>query len=294
MRDGRQATAAFSYQSHRRRGRFRETVPQVGVSFVYRGDVMIHHPAAAYEPSMNVLVARSQAARIALVVSTVMVAVPQLAQLYVSRPLAMGAVTVSLGVKIVTVVLFLQWLHRLVTIARQLGSPSLAFSPGAAVWSFFIPILNLFRPYQVLRDAQATLSPDTVPEPPLRPDTEGVVGYRQMAVGAGPENPRPAERASRAGGGGSTCCTRSTTIRRAARRPCASFRRGPPCAASLRASLPCRWSRDSPRVRKSASAASKACLRRTSRQLTSFSADRVSPKESLISRARRWHPFLRP
>jgi hypothetical protein len=108
--------------------------------------------------------------------------VEQIKQLGVPTFMASTVVIASVLVHIVTIVLFLQWLHRLVTLTRQLGNPTFWIAPSTAVWSFFIPILNLFRPYQILRDAQFALSTETLPEPPPRPATDAVVGYRESAL----------------------------------------------------------------------------------------------------------------
>lgn len=51
-----------------------------------------------------------------------------------------------------TGVCFLAWLHRAYGNLRSLGARQLDSSPGWAVVSFFIPILNLFRPYQIVRE----------------------------------------------------------------------------------------------------------------------------------------------
>jgi hypothetical protein len=52
---------------------------------------------------------------------------------------------------IVVGVLFLIWFHRAATIAARLGRPARR-SPGWAVGGWFIPIGNLFLPYQSARD----------------------------------------------------------------------------------------------------------------------------------------------
>jgi hypothetical protein len=52
---------------------------------------------------------------------------------------------------IVVGVLFLIWFHRAATIAARLGRPA-RHSPGWAVGGWFIPIGNLFLPYQSARD----------------------------------------------------------------------------------------------------------------------------------------------
>ena len=49
-------------------------------------------------------------------------------------------------------VAFLMWIHRVHRNLPALGARRLQYSPGWAVGYFFIPILNLFRPYQVTKE----------------------------------------------------------------------------------------------------------------------------------------------
>ena len=55
-------------------------------------------------------------------------------------------------VYVATVVAFLLWLHRAYSNLRPLGAPRTEFSPGWAVGYFFVPFLNLVRPYQAVRE----------------------------------------------------------------------------------------------------------------------------------------------
>ena len=54
------------------------------------------------------------------------------------------------------------------------------------MWSFFIPIVSFYRPYQVLRDVHDQLEPDGVPEPAPRPRLDGSGGYRSVAMEKAP------------------------------------------------------------------------------------------------------------
>lgn len=100
------------------------------------------------------------------------------------------------GLHLVTVVLFLLWLSKSVNVARQLGiSPPLAFTASEACWGFFIPLINLVRPYQVIRDLHDRLAPDGVPEPAPKPRTDGVGGYRRIELEKAPP-PAPLPHAS--------------------------------------------------------------------------------------------------
>jgi len=47
---------------------------------------------------------------------------------------------------------FLMWFHRTHRNLRALGAKNLKYSPGWAVGAWFIPILNLFRPYQIMAE----------------------------------------------------------------------------------------------------------------------------------------------
>lgn len=57
-----------------------------------------------------------------------------------------------LGVYILATVLFLVWIYRAHKNLSYLGATDLRFTPGWAVGWFFIPIMNLFRPYQVVSE----------------------------------------------------------------------------------------------------------------------------------------------
>ena len=51
---------------------------------------------------------------------------------------------------VVSVVFWMMWVHRTYRNLPALGAAGLNYSPGWAVGYYFIPILNLFRPYQVM------------------------------------------------------------------------------------------------------------------------------------------------
>lgn len=59
---------------------------------------------------------------------------------------------VYLVVYIVLVVFWMMWVHRTYQNLPSLGAQGLTYSPAWAVGYWFIPILNLFRPYQVMRE----------------------------------------------------------------------------------------------------------------------------------------------
>jgi hypothetical protein len=51
-----------------------------------------------------------------------------------------------------TAVIFLMWIHRAYRNLPALGACNLKYSPGWAVGGFFVPFLNLVRPFQVVRE----------------------------------------------------------------------------------------------------------------------------------------------
>src|SRR4029077_16520575 len=55
-------------------------------------------------------------------------------------------------VSIVAVVAFCMWFYRAYKNLKGWRIPGLKYSPGWAVGYFFIPILNLFRPYQIAQE----------------------------------------------------------------------------------------------------------------------------------------------
>lgn len=68
---------------------------------------------------------------------------------------------VQIGLAIVTAFAFLFWLHAARRALRDTGVPGLRFTPGWSIGWFFVPIANLWRPYQVMQEtwrASAALS----------------------------------------------------------------------------------------------------------------------------------------
>jgi hypothetical protein len=77
---------------------------------------------------------------------------------------------------------FFLWVSRSFKRARTLGLPPLKYGASAVIASFFLPIVNLFRPYQALRALDVAIEPASLPEPPPQAaahDTAG--GYRDPA-----------------------------------------------------------------------------------------------------------------
>lgn len=53
---------------------------------------------------------------------------------------------------VITAVVFLMWVHRANSNARVLATGRMEFTPGWSVGWFFVPIWNLWKPFQVLRE----------------------------------------------------------------------------------------------------------------------------------------------
>ena len=65
-----------------------------------------------------------------------------------------------LGVFIVTGVAFLKWIYRANLNCRAFGAEDMEFTPGWSIGYYFIPVLNLFRPYQSMKEIwQASHNP---------------------------------------------------------------------------------------------------------------------------------------
>lgn len=72
----------------------------------------------------------------------------------------LGAVEYALHLSVT--ILFLFWLYRIHSNLIFLDNQQLEFTPGWAVGWFFIPIANLVKPYQVVREAWRASDPKTV------------------------------------------------------------------------------------------------------------------------------------
>jgi len=65
-----------------------------------------------------------------------------------------------LGIQLTTSILFLMWIYRANSNARQLGAQGMKFSPGWSVGFYFIPILWFWKPYQAMKEIwQASKAP---------------------------------------------------------------------------------------------------------------------------------------
>ncbi len=102
--------------------------------------------------------------------STIGIATGQATQLEVESLTMLDIVTMllglaQLGLYIATAVVFCMWVHRANRNARALGAVGMNFTPGWAVGWFFIPIMNLWKPFQAMREIwHASDNPNVVPE----------------------------------------------------------------------------------------------------------------------------------
>jgi hypothetical protein len=63
-----------------------------------------------------------------------------------------GAAFLNLGSLLVAGIAFLVWFHRACANAWALGAFPMSVTPGWAVGGFFVPFLNLVRPFQAMRE----------------------------------------------------------------------------------------------------------------------------------------------
>jgi len=70
-----------------------------------------------------------------------------------------AAADLELVLFIVALVLFLRWVHLSYCNLRELGTRDLRFTPGWAVGYWFVPVLNIWRPAEVLGDLWRATDP---------------------------------------------------------------------------------------------------------------------------------------
>jgi len=75
-----------------------------------------------------------------------------------------------------TVVMFCVWLFRASKNARALGARGMKCSAGWAVGSFFVPIINLFKPYLAVKEVEKASDPQAGPMDWTRAKASGKVG----------------------------------------------------------------------------------------------------------------------
>ena len=65
----------------------------------------------------------------------------------------------NIAALVFVIVAFCRWIHRAYGNLSSIHRGSLRFSPGWAVGWFLVPIMNLFRPYQVMNELHKTSNP---------------------------------------------------------------------------------------------------------------------------------------
>jgi hypothetical protein len=65
----------------------------------------------------------------------------------------------QIGLYVATVVVYLMWLHRARKNLEPLGALGAQYSPGWSIGAWFVPILNLFRPYQIVQEVYKGSAP---------------------------------------------------------------------------------------------------------------------------------------
>jgi hypothetical protein len=78
--------------------------------------------------------------------------------------LAAGLQIFDVLVLIAACIVFLTWVHRAIANLPALHSRSCRFSPSSAVWSFFIPFVNLVRGHQIMATIWTDSQPAVVSE----------------------------------------------------------------------------------------------------------------------------------
>lgn len=76
---------------------------------------------------------------------------------------------------------FMVWLHRAYVVAADQSEARLAFTPGQAVASFFIPFANLVRPYKAMQALLGASDPSSLPLPRVAVANPNA-SYREPAV----------------------------------------------------------------------------------------------------------------
>ena len=77
-----------------------------------------------------------------------------------------------------TLIVYMTWVYRSIANLPALGSMSCRFTPGGAVWSFFIPFVNLVRGHQVMSTIWQESQPPAVNENGFYlPRSTAIVGW---------------------------------------------------------------------------------------------------------------------
>jgi hypothetical protein len=99
----------------------------------------------------------------------------------VTSPALSGLFVLSTLAWIAGPIFFARWLYAASQDTALLGGRPLRFSASQAVWSFFIPLVSLYRPYQALKDLHAASDPTSLPDIPRYEVRTGEGDYRSNA-----------------------------------------------------------------------------------------------------------------
>lgn len=68
-------------------------------------------------------------------------------------------VPISFLIFVMTAILFLIWIRRAYINLKSLGIENLEYSPKWTIWGFFIPFINIVRPYQIMKEIWLSSTP---------------------------------------------------------------------------------------------------------------------------------------
>ena len=83
---------------------------------------------------------------------------------------------------IAATVVFLTWVHRSIANLPALGSMNCTFTPSGAVWSYFIPFVNLVRGHQVMATIWTESQPPAVNENGFYLPRKATIGHAWWAL----------------------------------------------------------------------------------------------------------------
>ncbi len=92
---------------------------------------------------------------------------------------AQGIAALTSFANFVVVVLISMWMSAAYQNTRDFGWGHLRYTKGQAAWSFFIPLLNIYRPYRSLVGLHAASDPNLLPQVPRLVSDQGPANYRQ-------------------------------------------------------------------------------------------------------------------
>jgi hypothetical protein len=87
-----------------------------------------------------------------------------------------GVACMTMVANIVGIVLYCVWAYRANKNARALGAQGMQFTPGWMVGWYFIPFMNLFKPYQAIKETYQASDPDADAHSWPQPATPALLG----------------------------------------------------------------------------------------------------------------------